>query len=210
MDYGGIMGLIKGALTLTRYRVLEDPPETLTDEYLSGRLARNAFLDIENGPEERSLGWVEFCNHLETGFNPAAYRFGGLIAFTLRLDTRRLPPPILRRYCALREAAYIAQTGRRPNSLVRREMKEAVRAELMLRTLVNTELMETAWLCQENAVWLAAAGEKRRELFEELWGRTFGLPLRMEALPVTFGLDNLTGRLREALLSVRPEPIWIG
>ena len=203
------MGLIKGALSLTRYRVLEEPPETLTDEYLSGRLARNAFLDIENGAEERSLGWVEFFNHLGTDFNPAVYRFGGLLAFTLRLDTRRLPPPILRRYCALREARYVAQTGRRPNSLTRREMKESVRGELLSRALLNTELMETAWLWQENEVWLAAAGQRRREVFEELWGRTFGLALKMEALPVTFGLENLTGSLREALLSVRPEPVWL-
>jgi len=204
------MGLIKGALSLTRYRVREEPPEMLTDEYVSGRLAKNAFLDIEDGPEERSLGWVEFFNHLGTDFNPATYRFGGLLAFTLRLDTRRLPPQVLRRYCAIREARYTAQTGRRPNSLVRREMREAVKTELMIRALVNTELMETAWLYGENEVWLAAAGERRRELFEELWNRTFGLALQMEALPVTFGLENLTGRLRRALLEARPEPIWLG
>jgi DNA recombination-dependent growth factor C len=204
------MGLIKGALSLTRYRVREEPPESLTDEYLSGRLAQNAFLDIENGPEERSLGWVEFFNHLGTAFNPATYRFGGLLAFTLRLDTRRLPPPILRRYVAIREAAYTAQFGHPPNSLTRRNMREAVKAELMLRTLLNTELMEVAWLYGENEVWLAAAGEKRRGHFEELWGRTFGLALQMEALPVTFGLENLTGRLKRALLEARPEPIWLG
>jgi DNA recombination-dependent growth factor C len=204
------MGLIKGALSLTRYRVREEPPETLTDEYVNGRLAKNAFLDIEDGPEEKSLGWVEFFNHLGTDFNPATYRFGGLLAFTLRLDTRRLPPPILRRYCAIREARYIAQIGHPPSSLTRREMKEAVKTELLLRIPVNTELMETAWLYEENEVWLAASGEKRRELFEELWGRTFGLALQMEALPVTFGLENLTGRLKKALLEARPEPIWLG
>ena len=204
------MGLIKGALSLTRYRVIEEPPETLTDKYLSGRLAKNAFLDIEESPEELSLGWVEFGHHLGTNFNPATYRFGGLFAFTLRLDTRRLPPAILRRYCALREARYTVQTGRRLNSLVRREMKEAVRTDLLRRALVSTELMEVAWLHQENEVWLAATGEKRRERFEELWGRTFGLALRMEVLPLTYGLEKLADRLRQALLSVRPEPIWLG
>ncbi|MDR3038251.1 MAG: recombination-associated protein RdgC [Candidatus Adiutrix sp.] len=204
------MGLIKGALSLTRYRVREEPPETLTDDYLSGRLAKNAFIDIEPTPEERSLGWVEFFNHLGVDFNPAVYRFGGLLAFTLRLDTRRLPAPTLGRYCAIREAQYVAQTGRRPNSLARKSLKEAVRSELLLRALVNTELMEVAWLYRENEVWLAAAGEKRREVFEELWGRTFGLALQMEALPVTFGLETLTGQLREALLKSRPAPIWIG
>jgi DNA recombination-dependent growth factor C len=204
------MGLIKGALSLTRYRVREEPPEMLTDEYLSERLAKNAFLDIENGPEERSLGWVEFFNCLGTDFNPATYRFGGLLAFTLRLDSRRLPPPILRRYCAIRESSYKNQTGRQPNSLDRRRMKEAVKADLLTRIPVNTELMEVAWLYGENEVWLAAAGEMRREIFEELWKRTFGLALQMEALPVTYGLENLTGRLRQALLEARPESIWLG
>ena len=204
------MGLIKGALSLTRYRVREEPPETLTDEYLSGRLAKNAFLDIEQAPEERSLGWVEFFNHLGTNFNPAVYRFGGLLAFTLRLDTRRVPAPILSRYCALREAHYRAQTGRRPNSLARREMKEAVRSELLRRALLNTEIMEVAWLYRENEVWLAAAGEKRREVFEELWGRTFGLSLQLEALPLTLGLTALDGRLRQALLESRPAAVWLG
>jgi len=89
-------------------------------------------------------------------------------------------------------------------------MREAVKAELMLRALVDTELMEVAWLYAENEVWLAATGEKRRELFEELWGRTFGLALQMQALPVTFGLENLTDRLKRDLLSSRPEPIWLG
>jgi len=153
------MGLIKGALSLTRYRVREEPPETLTDEYVSGRLAKNAFLDIENGPEERSLGWVEFFNHLGTDFNPATYRIGGLLAFTLRLDSRRLPPPVLKRYCAIREALYTAQLGHPPNSLVRREMKEAVKAELLTRALVSTELMEVAWLRGKRGL----AGRRRRK-----------------------------------------------
>ena len=204
------MGLIKGTLSLTRYRVREEPAEPFDDDYLGRRLAQNAFLDIEDQPEERSLGWVEFFNHLGTDFNPAVYRFGGLLAFTLRLDTRRLPASALRRYAAIREARYQAQTGRRPTSLQRREIKETVRSELLSRALVQTELMETVWLPQEREVWLAAVGEKRRELFEELWGRTFGLSLRMEALPVTFGLEALTGRLRQALLAARPSPIWLG
>jgi len=203
------MGLIKGTLSLTRYRVKEEPPETLTDEYITERLTKNAFVDIEHAPEERSLGWVEFMNHLDSNFNPATYRFGGLLSFTLRLDTRKLSAKAMGRYYAIREAQYLEKTGRRPNSLAKKELKEAVKSELMRRTLLNTELMEVAWLYQENEIWLAATGEKRRETFEELWGRTFGLSLQM-LVPITVGLEVLAGGLRKALLDSKASPIWLG
>jgi DNA recombination-dependent growth factor C len=203
------MGLIKGSLALTRYRVREEPPETLTDEYLSGRLAGNAFVDIEHAPEERSLGLVEFFNHLDSNFNPATYRFGGLLAFTLRLDSRRLPGAILNRYCAIREAQHLAKTGQRPNSVVRKGLKEAVRSDLLRRALLDTELMEVLWLIRENEIWLAAAGEKRRLSFEDLWGRTFGLALEM-LVPVTLGLETVPEELRQALLNLKASPIWLG
>lgn len=202
------MGLLKGTLSMTRYRVKEEPPELLTDEYISERLLKNSFIDIEHAPEEKSLGWVEFLNHLGTDFNPATYRFGGILVFTLRLDSRRLAAKTISRYYAIREVEYQAKTGRRPNSLAKKELKEAVKSELMRRAFLNTELMEAAWLYQENEIWLAATGEKRRETFEELWGRTFGLSLQM-LVPATLGLELLTGELRKALLDSKASPIMI-
>ncbi len=203
------MGLIKGSLSLTRYRVLEEPPEELSDDYITERLAKNAFMDIENVPEEKSLGWVEFFNHLDGNFNPATYRFGGMLAMTLRLDTRKLPGKTISRYYAIREAMYIEKTGRKPNSLAKKELKDAVKSELLRRALVNTELMEVAWLYKENEIWLAAQGEKRRETFEELWSRTFGLSLQM-LVPVTLGLEIVNEELKKALLSSTASPIWLG
>ncbi len=203
------MGLIKGSLSMTRYRVLEEPPETLSDDYITERLTKNAFVDIEHAPEERSLGWVEFLNHLDVNFNPATYRFGGMLVFTLRLDTRKVPGKTISRYYAIREAQVVEQTGRRPNSRSKRQLKEVVQSELLQRALLNTELMEVAWLYRENELWLTATGEKRRETFEELWARTFGLSLQM-LVPVTLGLELLNNDLKKALLDSKASPIWLG
>lgn len=202
------MGLIKGSLSLTRYRVTGETPE-LTDDYVTGRLAKRAFMDIEHAPEEKSLGWVEFFNHLGTDFNPATYRFGGLVAMTLRLDSRKVPPKTVARYYAIREAQYVEKTGRKPNSLAKKELKEAVKGELLRRAFLATELMEVAWLHQENEVWLAAAGEKKRETFEDLWRETFGLSLQM-LVPATWGLELVAKELREALIKSTASPIWLG
>lgn len=203
------MGLVKGSLSMTRYRVKEEPPETLTDEYINERLNKNAFVDIEDAPEEKSLGWVEFLNPLDSNFNPATYRFGGVLAFTLRLDTRKVLGKTLSRYYNIREAQYIEKIGRKPNSVAKRELKEALKSELLRRSLLNTELMEVAWLYQENEIWLTAVGEKRRETFEELWGRTFGLSLQM-LVPPTMGLELLSGDLRRALMDCKASAIWLG
>ncbi|MGL4207949.1 MAG: recombination-associated protein RdgC [Candidatus Adiutrix sp.] len=203
------MGLIKGSLSLTRYRVTGAPPENLSDDYLSEKFLKNSFVDIEHAPLETSLGWVEFFNHLGTDFSPATYRFGGLIAATVRLDTRKVPAKTIARYYAISEAEYIGKVGRKPNSLAKKELKETVKSNLLRRALINTELMEVAWLHQENELWLAATGEMRRNTFEELWGRTIALPLQM-LVPSTLGLEIVGAELRKALIDSTALPIWLG
>ena len=201
------MGLIKGSLALTRYRVVEEPPEALTNEYVGERLIKNSFVDIEHAPQEASLGWVEFMDHLSTNFDPAAFSFGGFLAMTLRLDARKVPAKTVMRYYAVREAEYVGKVGRKPNSVARRELKESVKAELLGRALLNTELMEVVWRYKENEIWLGAVGEKRRELFEELWGRTFGLSLQM-LVPPTVALEILPKNMHKEFLDSKPINIW--
>ena len=92
--------------------------------------------------------------------------------------------------------------------MAKKELKEAVKSELMARALLNTELMEVAWLFKENEIWLSATGEKRRESFEELWGRTFGLSLQM-LVPVTWGLEIIPKEMRQSLLDSKASPIWL-
>jgi DNA recombination-dependent growth factor C len=200
------MGLIKGNPTLSRYRITDPPGAELSDEFLRERLKKNAFLDIEDTSEEESLGWVELFDHLATEFDPAAYRFGGFLAFSLRYDCRKLQAKTLNRYYALREAAFAAQTGRKPNSVKKRELKESLRLELLRRTLLGTDLIEVVWLYRENEIWLSAAGEKRRALFEDLWGRTFGLPLKF-LVPITIGLELVPESLKEKLINLEPSAL---
>ncbi|MDR2140332.1 MAG: recombination-associated protein RdgC [Deltaproteobacteria bacterium] len=195
------MGLFKGNPTLNRYRLL-DSPEDLTDEFIRDRLTRNSFVDIENTAEESSLGWVEIMSPLATGFDPAAWRFGGFLAFQARLDTRRLSAKTLNRYYLIKEAEIIAQTGRKPNSHKKKEMMESLRQDLMRRSLLNTDLLEVLWFLGEREIWIGGAGEKKRLIFEDLWERTFGLPVRL-LVPITLGLEMLPKKSAETLFNAR-------
>lgn len=203
------MGFCKGSATLSRYRVMEEPEAGLTVDFVRERLVANAFMDIEDTSEESSVGWVELMNHLSGGFSEETFHFGEIHAFNLRQDERRLSGKILGRYVGLWEAKFAAQTGRKPNAPKRREMRETIRLDLLRRSLLDTRLMEVLWLAEANEVWLGAAGEKNRAVFEDLWSRTFGLGLKL-LVPVAVGLELLSDARRRQLLNLDGRPFFEG
>jgi DNA recombination-dependent growth factor C len=203
------MGFIKGGVTFTRYRIFEEPEDGLTDEFVQDRLTKNAFIDIEETSEESSAGWVQILDHLEASFPVESWRFGELHAFTLRLDERKLPGRILNRYLAISVARFTAQTGRKPNSTKKREIKDALRHDLLRRSLLDTSLFEVVWLTERHEVWLGASGEKHRTMFEELWGKTFGLGIK-PLVPVTVGLEILRKTQKERLLGLKEPTSFAG
>jgi DNA recombination-dependent growth factor C len=197
------LGFLKGSPTVTRYRVADALPEEFTEEFVGERLRKHAFADIENTAEESSHGWAEILDSLSHSFPEGSYRFGPNYAFTLRLDQRRLPAKILNRYYAIREAEFVEKTHRKPNSVKRKDMKESLRLELLRKTLLTSDFFEAVWLTARSEVWLAGSGEKLRALFEDHWGRTFGLTLLM-LVPVTMGLELLDEEGRLRLLDLEP------
>lgn len=179
-------------INLTRYR-LKSQPANLTDDDLIAQLCRKSFVPIDDNPTaDYSLGWVERFNHLGSGFNPATYRFGGLLAFTLRRDSRKVSPQSIARYLSLAEEEYTEKNGRMPNSLAKKELKETVKAKLLAKAPVTTETVGVAWFPKENEIWLLGRGEGKRGDFERLWALTFGLSLEMIA-PFSQALEALPG-----------------
>lgn len=169
--------------TMTRYRIKESPAvNPANSNEVAVLLMLRAFRGIDDDPTATlSRGWVETFNHLGTDFNAATFRFGPVLTFTLRQDSRKVAPKTVNRYLAARVAEYEARVGRRPNSLAKKELTEVVKSELLAKAPVNTELMDVVWLPAESEVWLMAQGEARRAAFETLWRETFSGSLEMLA-----------------------------
>jgi DNA recombination-dependent growth factor C len=201
------MGLIQGPVNLTRYRVLDSPPE-LTDEFLTERLKRNLFLDIENTPDEESMGWVEILDHLAVDFNPTSFHFGPVIAMGLRIDTRRLSAKTVKRYLTMAVAQYESRNEKPMSSDQRRELKSKIRNDLLIRTPVNTDVYEVCWFPKQEELWLTATGVKIRERLEEMWHHTFGLGLIMK-IPFVLARDLCPANIPdEAIDLARPSALF--
>ena len=205
------MGIMSASVGLTRYRIVEkDIPAGLWSE-IDDRLKRNAFRDIDASAEERSFGWVSFDNMLDPEFALCPPEKGAYLAFTLRLDTRRVPPAVMKKHVqvAMNEAMQaMREQGKR---FLTKEQKEEIRDQVALRlrarSLPIPACFDVMWETTRNLVYIASTQSKLLELFEELFTHTFGLNLE-PMTPYFLALGRL-GHERQAELDAFEPTIFV-
>ena len=174
------MGFIKSSCSFTRYTVTEEVPASLWGEVMD-RLRKHAFREIDDTSDERSWGWVSFDDMLDAQWRDAPPQKGAYIAFSLRLDTRRIPPAVLKKYVALalrEEEARNREAGKKYVSRERKkELREHVQARLMQRCLPIPAVFEVVWNMADGTVFFASVQPKMLELFEEYFSKTFELDM---------------------------------
>ena len=169
------------------------------------KLKQFAVQDIDDIREERAGGWTSFEDMLDTQWRSALPEKGAYLAFALRLDTRRIPPAVLKKHVmiALREEeARIKEQGKKFIARDRKtELRDQVKLRLLGRFLPIPAIFDVVWATDSNIVYLASTQSKLIELFMNHFTLTFDLhlePLTPYALAATLmdeaslsRLDNL-------------------
>ncbi len=198
------MGIIKGSVTLSRYRVRGETPRQFKD-FIDQRIRQFAFRDIEHNSEELSVGWVSAHDYLDTSFAFAGYALDPYVVLGLRVDKRQVGGALLKKYHRLElKKAYAAGEGRKLSRLEREELKEKARQDLLARIPPASKVYELVWDTSSGEVWLGTSSRSVCELAEDLFKRTFELDL-VPVIPWHLALD-LAGSLeaRRALEEARP------
>ncbi|NLY41991.1 MAG: recombination-associated protein RdgC [Desulfovibrionales bacterium] len=201
------MGIMSASVGLTRYRIVEqDIPTNLWSE-IDDRLKRNAFRDIDASAEERSFGWVSFDNMLDPDFALCPPEKGAYLAFTLRLDTRRVPPAVLKKHVQIAMNAAMQAMREQGKRFLAKEQKEEIRDQVALRlrarSLPIPACFDVVWETTQGVVSIASTQSKLLELFEELFTHTFGLHLE-PMTPYFLALRHLGQEQRAELESFTP------
>jgi DNA recombination-dependent growth factor C len=172
------MVFISGSASFTRYRVIDETPSELWNEF-GDRLKKNAFKDIDDLPEERAWGWVCFDNMLDAEWRTAPPEKANYMAFAFRLDTRRVPPAVIKKHVSLAleaEERRIKEEGRKFVSKDRkRELKDLVKSRLMTRFLPIPATFDVVWNMDQNLVYFDCTRSKVCDLFLEHFTLTFDL-----------------------------------
>ena len=195
------MGFLASSCSFTRFRVTDPVPDGLWAE-IPQLLKKGAFLDIDETTDSEADGWVSFDDYLDTTWQAGPPQIGAYIAFSLRVDTRRIPAGVLRKHLVLalkREKAGNEKNGKKFISRERRkELKELVQLSLRRRFLPVPGEFNVIWNTANNENWFASTQEKMLELFAQRFLDTFKLHIE-QLTPPDLALSMLGKEYEEAI-----------
>lgn len=202
------MGLIRGSVSISRYAVKGDTPPDFWD-FVDRRIRANLFLEIETTTDEQALGWVSAHDYLDTRFEYASYALDPYVVLGMRVDRRRVPASLLKKYHRLEVRKALAlREGRGISRADREDLKEKVRLDLLGRIPPLTQVFEVCWDTHRGEVWLGSAAKAVREVFEDLFRRTFEVHL-WPRIPYLLAGDLLgKGPLAQRLEAAAPLSLY--
>ncbi len=174
------MGLNSASVSFTRFRIMDEIPKELWTN-ITEKLQLNAFQDIDNVLEESSHGWACYDDFLDTEWRTAPPQKGEYIVFSLRIDTRRVPPAVIKKHLALALIDEKQKMAEQNKNFISRERKKEIKEQVMMRLrqrfLPIPAEFNVVWSTTQNTVWFASTQNKMIELFTELFAKTFDLHL---------------------------------
>ncbi|MDR1126015.1 MAG: hypothetical protein LBM64_08175 [Deltaproteobacteria bacterium] len=196
------MSFLKNSTSFTRFKINDEVPSALWQD-IPERLKRFAFKDIDDLPEQRGWGWTSFDDMLDVEWrNHAPQKGAEYITFSLRLETRRVPPAVLKKHFGLALKKEEEQVWAQGKSYVSRErkkeIKELVLFQLNKRFLPIPAEFQVIWNTARNEIWLASTQGKVLELFQEFFTQSFELYLE-QLTPYTLAGEFLSEAEMEKL-----------
>ncbi|MCB9682940.1 MAG: recombination-associated protein RdgC [Alphaproteobacteria bacterium] len=173
------MGLMSGALTVRRFKVVGSTPPDWRDAY---RDRLNAMAFREPGPQmgkEELEGWVQVHNLLDTEFDDLnRWLYGNYAVFSLRVDKKTLPANLFRATVEKQAQAWAQEHGvERCPAAKKKELKEELEEAWLKRTLPRVATTEICWHVTEGWLLVGGLSERTVERVRKRFHRTFGLEL---------------------------------
>ena len=200
------MSILSASLGLTRYRIIEEVPRELLQQ-VPDKLKQFCMVDIDGTADERSFGWTNIDDMLDVNWAQSPPEKGEYLTFALRLDTRRIPPAVLKKHNTIalnKELEHNKEQGKNFVSRDRkREVKEQVVLRLRARTLPIPAVFDVIWNATANRIFLSTTNAKVCALFEDYFALTFDLHLE-PLTPFFMAMDILGEEAAPRLENLEP------
>jgi len=159
----GFMPVLSGAVTFSRFRS-EPAGNAPSDKkrWLAKGLKSGAFepIDLKKTEDERAAGFVELENHDSTDFSTGSILYGDYALFGFRVDTVKVPAPVLKAELDKWATAFEKQNGRAPTRGEKAENRASLRHMLRQRAVPSTKVHDVSWNLQTQQVQIWAASRK--------------------------------------------------
>ncbi len=167
------MSLLNGSVSFVRFTVEGDLPDNFWD-FIADRVVAHGFQDIDDNMEEYSIGWVSMANMFDSDFAYASYAAGDFVVLTMRVDERKVPPAVLKKF-TLKEEERIKKEKQIPklSRSARLEIKERISAELIRKSDPIPVCYDLYWNPADKNLLFCSTSKKAMIQLEELFKDTF-------------------------------------
>ena len=172
------MGLYTGSISYTRYTIEGNCPDDIKKMALN-KLNQFSFREIDPmSLKEKSTGWVSAENIASTFFEDLHFLKEPYMAFSMRIDTRRIPPLAMKAALLMGEIKYKKATGM---ERLKKTDKDMIRDEawqrLIKRALPSPAVYDVCWNMTTGSVLFFSNNAKTNDEFVEFFHRTFDIKL---------------------------------
>lgn len=159
----GLMPVLSGAVTFSRFR--SEPTGNAPSDvkrWLAKGLKSGAFepIDLKKTEDERAAGFVELENHESVDFSTGSVLYGEYALFGFRVDTVKVPAPVLKAELDKWATAFEKQNGRAPTRGEKAENRASLRHMLRQRAVPSTKVHDVSWNLKTSQVQIWAASRK--------------------------------------------------
>lgn len=204
------MGLMAGALSFRRYKVMGELPDGFRDLYIES-IGRYVLRENDKArTKDDNLGWVSILDPADIDLHLNKFLYNQFLVLALRVDRKRVPARYLkimvdRKVREVMKAAGLERMGAQR----RKEIKEAVEEELLGRALPVVATFDMMWDIDKMEVWFFATSDAICDLFRGLFKDTFGLELH-RLKPADWMMPPFTREELEALVGAMAPAVFRG
>lgn len=171
------MPIVSGPYASRRFKVTGNP-DAGNPTSAAQALQDNAFPFDWTGAGMKT-GWVSLDNLLDANFEGSrSWVVGSYYVFSLRVDNRSVPAPLLRAHVDKAVEAWRKEHDRsRVPREIKREIKEQVTLDLLKGTNPRTRTFDVCWDLTSSVVCFSGLTDTLVDQFRMLFQRTFGCTL---------------------------------
>jgi hypothetical protein len=175
------MSILSGSISSRRYIISNNADSATNPSNAGAALLRHAFPVSWEGAGVKT-GWVEIDDLLGVGFDHSAWNVSPFYVFSMRLDTRQVPAPLLRAHLNKALDKWRLENGkRRVPRPVRNELRDTVTNELLPTVTPRSKMFDVLWDTRQNMVSFSGLSDAAAEHFVTLFQEAFNCSLEPEA-----------------------------
>lgn len=199
------MGVRRGSLSFTRFRVIGDLPKDLRRRFLDAvRLRQFAPLDVSDEAMESS-GWCVVERPFDLEFHEGNLYFDQYVMLGFRVDKWRIPGTLVKAQLEDEEQRLLGRNGRvRLGRAEKNELRQKIIMKLRRKIMPNARVFDILWDLDKGSLLFFGHSSKLILDFAACFEKTFGLKLEEDNPYYCAMRSALPAALKKQLPHVEP------